>query len=105
MVLFGMIIGVVTVLGVAAGNILGGLDMDVANIAATSLLVSLLGIVFGGVALLLSAATGRVSIALWGAVGLALVSHMANAFLPFNESASGLERRTPNYSRCPAIRW
>ncbi len=96
MVLFGMIIGVVTFLGVAAGNILGGLDMDVANIAATSLLVSLLGIVFGGVALLLSAATGRVSIALWGAVGLALVSHMANAFLPFNESASGLERWTPN---------
>ena len=97
MVLFGLAVGLFTFLGVAVGNLIGGLGMDVWNIAATSLLVSLLGIVFGSVALLLSAATGKVRIAVWVAVGLALISHVANAFLPFSESAAGLERWTPNY--------
>ncbi len=98
MVLFGLAIGAITFLGVAAGNLIGGLGMNLANVAATCLLVALLGIVFGAAALLLSAATGRARVAVWAAVGLALTSHVANAFLPFSESAAGLERWTPNFS-------
>jgi ABC-2 type transport system permease protein len=96
MVLFGLTVGLVTFLGVAVGSTLGGLGMSLANIAATCLLVSLLGIVFGAVALLVGAATGRVRPAAWIAIGLALTSHIAYAFLPFSESLAGLERWTPN---------
>jgi ABC-2 type transport system permease protein len=97
LVLFGFAVGAATFLGVAGGNYLGGLGMDLGNVAATSSLVALLGIVFGSVALLLGAATGRVRLAVWVAVGLALTSHVANAFLPFSESGAGLERWTPNF--------
>ena len=97
MVLFGLAIGLITFLGVAAGNFVGGLGMSLVNVAAASLLVSLLGIVFGAVALLVAAATGRVQLAVWVAVGAALTSHVANAFLPFSDATAGLERWTPNY--------
>jgi ABC-2 type transport system permease protein len=97
MVLSGLVVGVVTFFGVALGNALGGLGMSVGDIAATCLLVSLLGISFGGVALLVGAATGLVRVAAWTAIGLALASHVANAFLPFSDSLSGLARWTPNY--------
>jgi ABC-2 type transport system permease protein len=97
MVLYGLAVGLITFLGVAAGNLVGGLGMSLANVAATSLLVSLLGIVFGAAALLVGAATGLARAAVWIAVGLALASHIANAFLPFSDSMAGLERWTPNY--------
>jgi ABC-2 type transport system permease protein len=96
LVLFGFAVAAATFLGVAGGNLLGGLGMNLAHVAATSVLVALLGIVFGAVALLIGAATGKVRLAVWVAVGLALASHVANAFLPFSESAAGWERLTPN---------
>jgi len=96
MVLFGLAVGLFTFLGVALGNLLGGLGLDLANVAATCLLVSLLGIVFGAVALLVGAALGRVRPAVWIAVGLALTSHVAHAFLPYSDSLAGLARWTPN---------
>jgi beta-exotoxin I transport system permease protein len=97
LVLFGLSVGLATFLGVAIGNILGGLGMDLVRVAATCLLVSLLGIAFGAVALLVGAATGRVRVAAWIAIGLALASHVANAFLPFSDSLAGLARWTPTY--------
>ena len=97
LVVFGLSVGLATFLGVAIGNILGGLGMDLARVAGTCLLVSLLGIAFGAVALLVGAATGRVRVAAWIAIGLALASHVANAFLPFSDSLAGLARWTPNY--------
>jgi ABC-2 type transport system permease protein len=97
MVLFGLAIGLITFLGVAAGNALGQLDMNVGNVAATSFLVALLGIVFGAVALLVGAATGRSRIAIWTAVGLALLSHLGEAFLPFSENFADLARWLPNH--------
>ena len=97
LVLFGFAVAAATFLGVAGGNLLGGLGMNLAHVAATSVLVALLGIVFGAVALLVGAAAGKVRLAVWVAVGLALTSHVANAFLPFSESAAGWERLTPNY--------
>ncbi len=97
MVLFGLTVGLVTFLGVAVGNVLGGLGMDLGHVAAACLLVSLLGITFGAVALLVAALSGRVRASAWLAIGLALTSHVANAFLPFSDALAGLERWTPNY--------
>ena len=95
MTLLVITVGVATFSGVTIGSLLGGLDIGVANIAAVSVLMTLLGLVFGGLALALGAATGRVRPAAFGAIGAGLVLHVANALLPLNESLAGLSRFTP----------
>ena len=97
MVGLGALVALATFAGVALSSVLFGLGMSLTAIAATCLLMLLLGLFFGAVALLLSGATGRVRIAVWGAVGLALASHVLNAYLPFSEQLAGLARLTPNY--------
>ena len=71
--------------------------MDIGNIAATSLLVTLLGLVFGTLALALSAATGRAKVAVYGTIGAALALHLLNSFLPLNDSLAGYARWSPFY--------
>ncbi len=97
MVLYGLAVGIATFAGVAVGSLLGGLGMSMGNIAATSLLVTLVGLVFGAFALALSAATGRVSIAVFGTVGAALVLYVLNALLPFNDALVGWAKISPFY--------
>lgn len=97
MVLLVAIVGVATFAGVTIGSLLGNLGLDVGNIAAICLLVTLLGLVFGGLALALGAATGRARIATFGTVGAALVLYLAQALLPLNDSLAGLARLTPFY--------
>jgi len=97
MVLYAFVVGFATFAGVAVGSLLGGLDMNIGNIAATSLLVTLVGLVFGALALTLSAATGRVPIATYGAVGVALVMLILNAFLPLNDNLTGYAKWSPFY--------
>ena len=95
MVIGAFLIGFATFAGVAAGSMIGRLGMSMVNIAATSLLVTLVGLVFGALALALSAATGKVRVAIFATVGIALVLFVANAFLPLNDSTAGLARWSP----------
>jgi len=95
MVVEGIAVGVSIFIGVWLGSLIGRLGMSAANIAATSLLATLLGLAIGALALALSAATGRVRVAVYGAIGVALVSHVLNAFLPLNASTESLTRWTP----------
>jgi ABC-2 type transport system permease protein len=97
MVLFAAIVGAAAFLGTMAGSLLGDLGLDVRNVAAASALGTLLGLVFGAVALALGAATGRTQIAAYGATGLAVVSFVANGFLPLSDSLEGLARFQPFY--------
>ncbi|MCL1602198.1 MAG: ABC transporter permease [Actinomycetia bacterium] len=97
MVVYGFVVGVAIFAGVAIGSLLGGLGMSVGNIAATSLLVTLVGLVFGGLALALGAATGKPRVAIYGTVGVALVLYILNAFLPFNDTFAGYARWSPFY--------
>jgi ABC-2 type transport system permease protein len=97
MVLYAFVVGFATFAGVAVGSLAGGLGMNMGNIAATSLLVTLLGLAFGALALTLSAATGRVRVAVFGTVGAALSFHLFNAFLPLNESLAGYAKWSPFY--------
>jgi len=97
MVAGAVIIGFATFAGVTAGSLLGGLGMDIGNIAATSLLATLLGLVFGALALALSAATGRVSVAIFGSIGVAFVAYLASSFLPLNESLAVFAKWSPFY--------
>lgn len=89
MVLFGFVVGLVTFAGVAVGSALGGLGIPVANIAATSLLATLVSLVFGALALLLSAATGLARVATLVPVGAALGSHVMNALAELDGAAWG----------------
>ena len=95
MVLYGVIVGVGSFLGVAAGSILGGLGMDLGNVAATTALATLLGLAFGGLALALGAATGSTAIAAYGSTGLAVITFIANGFLSINESFDAWTRISP----------
>ena len=93
MVLFALV-GVATLGGVAAGS--AGRSRDErGNIAAASLLASLLGLVFGALALALSAATGRTRVAIYGTIGAALGLYVANGFLPFSDGFEGLAKWSP----------
>ena len=95
MLVYAIAVGVSTFLGVWLGSALGGLGINVGNIAATSLLATLVGLVFGTLALALSAATGRVRVAIFGTVGAALVFHLVNSFASLNDSLAGWARVSP----------
>ncbi len=97
MVLYALAVGLATFGGVVAGSLLGGLGMDASSIAATSLLATLIGLVFGSLALTLSAATGRVPVAIYGTVGVALVMYLLNAFLPLSDNVAGYAKWSPFY--------
>ena len=71
--------------------------MSIGNIAATCLLVTLLGFAFGALSLALSAGTGRVRVAIFATVGAALALHVMNSFLLINESLAGYARWSPFY--------
>jgi ABC-2 type transport system permease protein len=92
-----LVVGVATASGVMLGSVLGGLGMSIGNIAATSLLVTLLGLVFGALALALSAATGRVKLAIYGTIAAALIFHMLNSFLPLSDRLATYAKLSPNY--------
>ncbi len=95
MVLYAIAVGFSTFAGVWLGSIIGGLGIDVGNIAATSFLATLVGLVFGALALALSAATGRVRVAIFGTVGAALVFHLVNSFASLNDTLAGWARVSP----------
>jgi ABC-2 type transport system permease protein len=87
MVLYALAVGFATFAGVTVGSWIGGLGMDVGNIAATSVLAVLIGLVFGALAMLLSAATGVVRFAIFVPVGAALIFHVMNAIGELNDAA------------------
>jgi ABC-2 type transport system permease protein len=97
MVVCAITVGFAIFAGVVAGSLLGGLGMDIGNIAATCLLVTLLGLVIGSLALALSAATGRAKVAVFGSIGAAAVFYMGASFLPLSESVAGYAKWSPYY--------
>lgn len=92
-----LVVGFLTFAGVALGSLLGGLDMSIGNIAATCVLMTLLGLVFGATALALSAATGKVKLATYGTVGLGIGFFLLNSMLPLSDSLAGYAKLTPFY--------
>jgi ABC-2 type transport system permease protein len=95
MVLFGMAVGFATFAGVALGSALGDLGMSVGNIAATSTLQALVGLVFGALALALSAGTGRTGVAVAGAAGAALAFHLLTSLADITGALSFIEWVSP----------
>jgi ABC-2 type transport system permease protein len=97
MIVGAIVVGLSTFAGVAGGSLLGGLGMSIGNIAATSLLVTLVGLVFGSLALAISAATGRVKTATYGSLVIAVILFLWNAFIPLDEKIAGWAGWSPFY--------
>lgn len=88
--------GLVTFFGTWLGVWLGGLDdVGVGGIAAISVLLTLFGLVFGGVALAISAATGRRTWATMGTTGVAIVAWFIFSFFPLSETFESLTVLSP----------
>ncbi len=86
MLVYGVAVGVATFTGVLAGNTLGSMGLDVGNVAATCVLLTLIGLLFGALALLAGAATGLVRTAVVVPVAAALVLHVVNALADLNDA-------------------
>ena len=86
MLVFGAIVGVATFAGVAVGCLIAGIDISLVNVAATCLLATLIGLLFGALSMLVGAATGRVSLAVFVPVGAALAFHTMNALASLNDA-------------------
>lgn len=95
MVVHTTVVGVATFAGVTLGAVVAGLELSITGVAAACLHVTLLGVLFGTVALLLGAVTGRVRVATMGTVGLATAAYLADALLGITESLSGWARVSP----------
>ncbi len=92
-----LVVGVVMWLSTMLGSLVAGLGMSALDVAATSLLLTLLGLVFGAAALAISAGTGRVKLAVYGASLLALGFFLTNSLLLLNDSIAGWARWSPFY--------
>lgn len=97
MILGTALVGLATYAGTYAGSLAGSLDLDLGNIAATVLLMTLLGLAFGALALAIGAVTGQPRRAIFGAAGAALVFFLLNSFLPMSDSLAGYARVSPFY--------
>ncbi len=95
MVVYASVVGLATFAGVATGSLIAGLGMSIPNIAATSILATLVGLVFGALALAVGAGTGQSRLATYGSIGAALVLYVLNAFLPLAESTAPLAKWQP----------
>ncbi|MGI9529225.1 MAG: ABC transporter permease subunit, partial [Acidimicrobiia bacterium] len=95
MILYAIVVGAISFIGVALGSLIGNLGMDLSYVAAACALATLVGLVFGGLALALGGATGRTSVAIYGSVGVAVLTYIANGFLPLNDNTEAWARLTP----------
>ena len=97
MLIFAIAAGLATFAGVALGVLLAGLDMNFGYLAAACALATLLGLVFGAMALALGAATGRVKVAVLTTVGAALAFHVVNSFGIVDDTIRAIAEWTPFY--------
>lgn len=92
---FAGLVAVTTFVALVVGTRVAGFDLAVEGLAAASVLGVLLSLVFGGVALVVGAATGRARTGSAVAAGLAVVAFVVNAFLPLADNLAGYARLSP----------
>ena len=95
MVVAAVIVGGFTWLGVMGGSLISGLGLSWVNVAVASLLVILLGLVYGAMTLLIGAITGRARIAISVTIGLAFASYLVDGFFSLSETLAPWKRLTP----------
>ena len=95
MTLAAFVIGLFTWLGVMGGSVIAGLGLSAVDVGAASLLVTLLGLVFGALTLLVGAATGRARVAVATTIGLAFAAYLIDGFFPLSDTLAPHTRWTP----------
>jgi len=95
MIALATVVGIATWAGVWAGSLLGGLGISPINIAVASLLGTMVGLVFGALALVLSALTGRVRVAVFGTIAVALAMFLINSISILNDQVNSVAAFTP----------
>lgn len=96
MVVYAVMFALTVALAVWLGVTIAGQDeISLTGIVSISVLLGLFGLVFGGVALLVSAATGRKKLATWTVTGVALVAWFMFTFLPLSEAAAPVAEFSP----------
>lgn len=96
MVVYAVGFGLATAFGSWLGVLVGGQDeITVTGIVSTSVLLTLFGLLFGGVALLTSAALGRTRIANWTTIGVAIATWFMFSFLSLSESTRAIVSWSP----------
>jgi ABC-2 type transport system permease protein len=95
MVIGAVVVGLFTYLGVMGGSLIAGLGMSWGDVGAISLLVTLLGLVFGAFTLFLGAVTGRARIAVSVTVGVAFACYLVDGFFALSETLAPWKRLTP----------
>lgn len=83
--------------GILAGAAVGGVELPWEGLTAVSLHLVLLAMAFGTLALAVGAATGDRTLALGVAVGLALLSYVANGLFALVDGLEGLREVSPWY--------
>ncbi len=91
------VVSFLTLAGSIGGSLIGHLGLGIWEVTATTALGMMLALVFGGLALTIGAATGRVRAAAYGASGFALACYVANAYFPLSDRLAGLAKWTPFY--------
>jgi ABC-2 type transport system permease protein len=95
MILYAFLVGFTIWASVWIGSLLGSLGLNPLYVAAATTLAVLVGLVFGAVALLLSAATGRVRVAIYGTIGITLAMFLVNSIAILNHTVDTVAAFTP----------
>lgn len=96
MVGYAFLFGLVTFVGTWLGVWLGGLDeVEVGGIASISVLLALFGLVYGGIALAVSAATGRRGRATMVTTAVAVVTWFMFSFFPLSDTFEPIANLSP----------
>jgi len=85
-VAYSVLVGLATFVGTWLGTLIAGQEASTWNLAATSGLLALMGLAFGGLALAVGAATGRSRVASGMATGVALLAYFMFSFFPLSET-------------------
>ena len=88
-------VGLALFLGIAAGNAVAGLGVDVGHIAAGATLLTGLGVLLGGVAFAAGGITGRHDVAVGAGTAVAVLGWGINSFVPVNPDLAGWARLSP----------
>jgi ABC-2 type transport system permease protein len=81
--------------GIWLGSVIGGLGIDVSNIASAVVLQAGLGLVFGAAAFAVAGCTGRSNAAAWTGTGVALGGWAIATFAGVNDNLDWLARLSP----------
>ncbi|GJF16622.1 hypothetical protein NGTWS0302_16190 [Mycolicibacterium cyprinidarum] len=97
MVIHVLIVGICLAVGIVAGNFIGDLGITANGIVGATAHTVVLGILFGIIAILIGAATGKRRLAAAATGGLAALAFAISTFLPLSDSLAGGAKLSPWY--------